>query len=129
RVENVASIEGSNYASLVDQQEQRDSGRFELRIRSLEDVFGGSWQMFRVWRTDIDEEEDAPVMGPESDENTGHESSQGHRSGYEGFRIEGEFWRDEWIENQGLSVRVRGDVDSNAPHFIVDTDGTRVASH
>jgi hypothetical protein len=128
RVENVASLEGTEYANLADQQEQRDGGRFELRIRSLNDVFGGSWALFRAWRTDVDEDEDAPVMGPESDDNTDYESSQGHRSGYEGIRVEGEFWRDEWIEHQGQSKRVRGDVDTNLPQFIVETDGTRIAS-
>ena len=128
RVENVVSLEGSEYANLADQQEQRDGGRFELRIRSLNDVFGGSWAMFRAWRTDIDEDEDAPVMGPDSDDNTDHESSRGHRNGYEGVRIEGEFWRDEWIEHLGQSVRVRGDAGTNLPHFIVETDGARMAS-
>lgn len=128
RVENVASLEGTAYANLEDRQEQRDGGRFELLIRSLNDVYGGSWASFRVWRTDVDEEEDAPVMGPERDDNTAFESSRGNRSGYEGVRVEGEFWRDEWIEHQGRSVRVRGDTDQNLPQFIVETDGTRMAS-
>ena len=128
RVENVAEIEGSTYAGLVSHQMQRDGGRFELLIRSLEDVFGGSWALMRAWRTDVDEEEDAPVMGPESNDNTDYESSQGYRGGYEGVRVEGEFWRDEWIEHQGQSVRVRGDVNNNLPQFIVETDGKRMSS-
>lgn len=128
RVENIATLEGSAYANLTNQQEQRDGGRFELLIRRLDDIFGGSWSLLRVWRTDVDVDEDAPVMGPERNDNTDYESSQGHRSGYEGIRIEGEFWRDEWIEHQGQSKRVRGDVDTNLPQFIVETDGTRMAS-
>ncbi len=128
RVENVAALEGSAYANLTNRQEQRDGGRFELLIRSLDNVFGGSWSSFRIWRTDVDEDEDAPAMGPESNHNTDYETSQGHRSGYEGVRIEGEFWRDEWIEHQGKSIRVRGDTDMNLPQFIVETDGTRMAS-
>lgn len=128
RVENVATLEGSEYENLTATQEERDGGRFELLIRNLEDVYGGSWSSLRVWRTDVDEEEDAPVMGPESNENTDYESSQGHVNGYQGVRVEGEFWRDEWIEHQGQSVRVRGDVDTNLPSFMVETDGTRMAS-
>lgn len=128
RVENVHLLEGGAYANLNDQQEQRDGGRFELRIRSLNDVFGGSWAMFRAWRTDVDEDEDAPVMGPDCDGNTGHESSHGHRGGYEGVRVEGEFWRDEWIDHQSQSMRVRGDADTNLPQFIVETDGARMPS-
>lgn len=128
RVENVAALEGSEYANLENRQEQRDGGRFELLIRSLKDVYGGSWASLRVWRTDVDEDEDAPVMGPESDDNTNSESAQGYRSGYEGVRVEGKFWRNEWIEHQAHSVRVRGDADKTLPQFIVETDGTRIAS-
>jgi hypothetical protein len=125
RVENVADLKDSPYAGLTEIQEQREGGRYELRIRDLNAVFGGSWASFRVWRTDVDEEEDAPVMGPETNDNTASESAKGHRSGYPGVRVEGEFWRDEWIEHQGKSTRVRGDKDQNLPHFIVDTDGSR----
>lgn len=57
--------------------------------------------------------------------NTASESARGHRGGYPGVRVEGEFWRDEWIEHQGKSTRVRGDEDKNLPHYIVDTDGSR----
>ncbi|HIE5555090.1 TPA: hypothetical protein ACXNRF_001499 [Pseudomonas aeruginosa] len=125
RVENVASLKDSPYAGLNEIQEQREGGRYELRIKDLAAVFGGSWAFFRMWRTDVDEEEGAPIMGPETDDNTASESSEGHRSGYPGMRVEGEFWRDEWIEHQGKSIRVRGDQDQNLPHFIVDTDGSR----
>ena len=128
RVENVPTLEGSEYAGLEDHQEERDDGRYELLIRNLNDVFGGSWAMFRAWRTDVDEEEDAPVMGPETDENTDYEKSEGDKSGYDGVRVEGEFWRDEWIDHQGISKRVRGDADTNLPQFIVETDSTRIAS-
>lgn len=128
RVENVATLESSEYANLEDQQEQRDGGRYELRIRSMQDIYGGSWASFRVWRTDVDEDEDAPVMGPENDENTEFENSKGDRTGYKGVRVEGEFWRDEWIEHQGQSIRVRGDADQTLPQFIVETDSSRMAS-
>jgi hypothetical protein len=128
RVENVATLEGSDYATLKDRKEKRDDGRFELLIRSLNDVYGGSWALLRAWRTDVDSEEDAPVMGPETNDNTRSASTKGHRSGYDGVRVEGEFWRNEWIDHQGRSVRVRGDADQTRPQFIVETDGMRMAS-
>jgi hypothetical protein len=128
RVENVAALEGTEYEGLENHQNERDRGRFELLIRSLDDVYGGSWASLRVWRTDVDEEEDAPVLGPERDDNTEFEKSEGVRAGPNGVRVEGEFWKDEWIEHQGQSVRVRGDADQTLPHFIVETDGTRAAS-
>lgn len=125
RVENVADLKDSPYAGLNEIQEQREGGRYELSVRDLNAVFGGSWASLRMWRTDVDEEEDAPIMGPETNDNTASESARGHRSGYPGVRVEGEFWRDEWIEHQGKSTRVRGDEDRNLPNFIVDTDGSR----
>lgn len=128
RVENVAALETSDYAGIEGHQEERDGGRYELRVCDINDVFGGSWAMFRTWRTDVDEEDDAPVMGPETNENTDYESSQGQKGGYKGVRVEGEFWRDEWIDHQGNSTRVRGDADNNLPQFIVETDGTRLPS-
>lgn len=128
RVENVVAIEGSTYANLAEGKEPRDGGRFSLLIRNLSDVYGGSWATFRVWRNDIDEDEDAPVMGSESDQNVDSETTQGYLSGYEGVRVESEFWRDEWIEHQGESLRVRGDVDKSLPQLIVETDGNRMAS-
>lgn len=128
RVENVAVVEGTNYEGLANHQSERDHGRFELLMRSLNDVYGGSWASFRVWRTDIDEEEDAPVLGPERDDNTESEQSEGVRVGPKGIRVESEFWKDEWIDHRAQSVRVRGDTDQSLPHFIVETDGTRMAS-
>ena len=128
RVENVDTLIGSEYEHLTNNQEERDGGQFELRINNLNDIYGGSWSSFRVWRTDVDEDEDAPVMTPENNDNTDYESSQGYIDGYSGVRIEGEFWRNEWIDHQGESKRVRGDIDINLPQFIVDTDGTPMPS-
>lgn len=76
RVENVESLASSAYADLTNFKEQRNDGRFELLIRNVNDVFGGGWASFRVWRTDVDEGEDAPVMGPENDDNTDYETSK-----------------------------------------------------
>lgn len=128
RVENVFALKGTSYENLESFRGERDNGRFELLIRDLKDVYGGSWALFHVWRTDIDEEDDAPTMGPENDTNTAFEQSQGVKTGPVGVMVEGEFWRDEWIEHQGLSLRVRGDVDQTLPSFIVDTDGAREPS-
>ncbi len=128
RVENVSSLGTSEYSGLDSFQEERDSGRYKLLVRDINDVFGGRWAMFRAWRTDVDEDEDAPVMGPETDENTDYERSEGKKGGYKGVRVEGEFWRDEWIEHQGVSLRVRGDEDQNLPQFIIETDGARAVS-
>lgn len=128
RVENVASLAQSSYAGMETHEEARNEGRFELLIRDVNDVFGGSWSVFRAWRTDVDDGEDAPQMGPETSGNTASEQGTGERGGYSGVRVEGEFWKEEWISHQGRSTRVRRDADTTLPSFIVSTDGTRVAS-
>lgn len=128
RLENVASLESSAYVNLKVVREERENGRFELRINPLEKIFGGTFAVFRAWRTDVDEDDDAPIMAAESGDNTEFETFEGYGGGYEGVQVEGEFWRDEWIEHQGRSTRVRGDVDSALPQFIVETDGTRTSS-
>jgi hypothetical protein len=127
-VETVASLENGPYAGMTDRKEERDGGRFELLMRELNSVYGGSWSSMRIWRTDVDPDEDAPVMGPERDDNTASEHREGHRGGYVGVRVEGEFWRDEWIDDQQRSIRVRGDEDTSRPNFIVETDGSRMPS-
>jgi hypothetical protein len=128
RVENVASLAGSPYEGLTEVDGDRDGGRFALGLRALGDIYGGSYAAIRVSRIDVDEDDDNPVMGPETDTNTESESWNGHHSAAEGVRVEGQFWRHEWIEHQGLSLRVRRDTDPNRPQFIVETDGTRMAS-
>ena len=56
RVENVADLKDSPYAGLNEVRELREGGRYELRIKELNAVFGGSWASFRMWRIDVDEE-------------------------------------------------------------------------
>jgi hypothetical protein len=128
RVENVLNHKESEYGELNTYSEERDEGRFELRVNALSKIYGGDWSVLRVWRTDVDEEEDAPVMGPESDENTDYEKGTSKGVHLDGFRIEGEFWKDEWIEHQNRSERVRGDAPLSYPKFIVDTDGSMMSS-
>ncbi|MFZ7159569.1 hypothetical protein ACLSZ3_09305 [Avibacterium gallinarum] len=129
RVENIDDLSASPYYSLQNIQEFRDGGRFEILIRNLKDVYGGSWYLMRIWRTDIDENDDAPIMPEETNENTQYEQKEGTMGNdYTGVRVESEFWRNEWIEHKGQSIRVRGDVDVNLPNFIVETDGSRMPS-
>ncbi|PKK88047.1 MAG: hypothetical protein CVV64_20460 [Candidatus Wallbacteria bacterium HGW-Wallbacteria-1] len=128
RVENVASLGTSEYAGLKTHQEERDGGRYELLIRDINEIYGRNLAVIRVWQTDVDEEEDAPVVGPANNGNTDYERYEKSSGCYDGVRVEGEFWRDEWVMHQGESKRVRGDVDTNLPQFIVETDGMRLAS-
>lgn len=128
RIHNVNNISTSVYASLTNQKTHQNGGEFSILIRKLDDIYGGNWESLRVWRTEFDDEEDAPVLEPESDENTDCEQSRGRLQGLVGERVESEFWCNEWIDHQSCSVRIRGDVDKSLPQFIVGTDGERMDS-
>jgi hypothetical protein len=103
--------------------------RFEARIFDVDETggpFGGSVAVFHAWRTDVDLEEDMPVFGPESNSNTDHRSATYTRSGTKFFRVEGELWREEWIEPSDKSERVRGDTPTEQVFFVVDAAGNRL---
>jgi len=82
--------------------------------------------VFKVWRTDVDHEQDAQVFEKENDENTGYESGSFVRRGQVGYRIEGELWREEWIEPAPTSPRVRGDDPEIDLHYLVDASGNHM---
>jgi hypothetical protein len=106
-------------------------GRFEgrkVRIHPGGDPEGATMAVFNVWRTDVDDGADIPEMGPETDEGTASTSRQLRRTGPVIARIDGEFWRNEWIEPAAHSPRVRGDHEPSATRFIVDNAGTRMSA-
>jgi hypothetical protein len=103
--------------------------RFEARVFEV-DVsgapFGGSVAVFQTWRTDVDNDEDVPVFGPENDSNTAGQSTTFERGGQKAYRVEGELWREEWIEPADRSVRVRGDKPEEEVFYSVDASGKRL---
>lgn len=106
-------------------------GRFEARTARIHPgniPAGSSVAVFHVSRIDVDEGADIPEMGPETDEGTRSTSRTFQRSGPVIIRIEGEFWRDEWVEPAAHSPRVRGDRVPSATSFIVDAAGTRMSA-
>lgn len=109
--------------------EDTAEGRFEGRCWQAGEggePLGARVAVFRAWRTDVDHEADVPTFGPESDENTGHEShSFTRRSDRNVFMVEGEVWRDEWVEPAAHSVRIRGDDVPPTAFFVTDAAGTR----
>jgi hypothetical protein len=82
--------------------------------------------VFKVSRTDVDPEDDVPIMGPESDENVDAESWSFTRGGSKLYRAMAEFWRDEWMEPAGSSPRVRRDDVPSQVTFVVEADGSRL---
>lgn len=105
--------------------------RFEARFFEVDETggpFGAGVAVFHAWRTDVDPEEDVPVFGPENDSNTDARSTTYTRGGTKFFRVEGELWREEWIEPSERSERVRGDKSNEQVFFIIDAAGNRLPS-
>jgi hypothetical protein len=112
-------------------EDERPHDRFKARIFEVDETggpFGAGVAVFHAWRTDVDPEEDVPVFGPENDTNTDARSTTYTRGGTKFYRVEGELWREEWIEPADRSERVRGDESNEQVFFIVDAAGKREAS-
>lgn len=88
--------------------------------------FGSKTAVFKVSRTDIDPDDDVPIMAPETDSNTESENYSFTRGGEKRWRVMTEFRRDEWLEPADASPRVRWDQVPSSVSFIVDSDGSRM---
>ena len=88
--------------------------------------YGEKVAVFHMTRTDINDDDDIPTMeAPPSDENTASDRWERAFSGDRLFRINGELWKDEWVEPARNSPRVRRDEYPASIYFITDEQGTR----
>jgi len=102
--------------------------RFSARVFAVDTeggLFGGGAFVMKGWRTDVDMDEDVPVFGHETDENTAFHSYSFERSGPKAYRAEGVLWREEWIDPAPISERVRGDHPSEEFFFSTGAGGER----
>lgn len=109
-------------------EEINEASRWEGRVMEIHEggfQFGEEWAVFHASRTDVDPEEDVPLMPFPTDDNVESDSWTVKRSGRKLFVVEGELWRDEWIEPGSYSPRIRGDQRPSAVSFIVDAEGNR----
>jgi hypothetical protein len=90
--------------------------------------YGGSVAVTHMWRTDVHPDDEVPVFGPESEENTGRHSATFERRGPKLYRVAGELWREEWIEPAPRSERVRGDAPLDVLTYITGGGGERSPS-
>jgi len=129
--QRIATVEDASFISWPDGQltEETTDERFQGRCWKAGEggeSLGARVAVFHVWRTDVDHEVDVPIFGPESDGNTGHTSRSFTRQSERNvFMVEGEVWRDEWVEPAANSVRIRGDDVPPTAFFTTDTAGTR----
>ncbi|MGI9073892.1 MAG: hypothetical protein ACR2JB_21830 [Bryobacteraceae bacterium] len=101
--------------------------RWERRVITMHEggnPFGSSTAVFRVGRNDIDFDEDLPSIGP-SDSNLVSDSWTVTHKGQKVILVEGEFWRNEWVNPAERSTRIRGDEFPSSVFFVTDASGTR----
>lgn len=112
-----------------DMREVQGLDRWQGRVCEIHEggmAFGGKTAVFHASRTDVDPEDDVPVMGPPTDENVRSASWRSEDTRRKLYRVVGEFWRREWVEPGAASPRVRADHVTSAISFIVDAAGRKV---
>jgi len=109
--------------------EETDEGDcWEGRIVEIHEggmPFGSETSISHVARTDIDPLEDVPTLGLPTDDNLKSESWTKKDSGRKLYRVQGELWRNEWIDPASTSTIVRGDEIPPTVFFIVDSEGNQ----
>lgn len=98
------------------------------KIDSSGGLHGGNVAVFTVRRTDVDPEADVPVFDRETEENTESEHREFERGGASFDRVEGEWWKDDWIEAADRSDRVRGDAPAEELFFATSSSGERMGA-
>jgi hypothetical protein len=85
--------------------------------------YGHSVAVFHVSRTNVDPEEDVPVHDVPGGEGV---TSQSWTKSFEGrklYIVQGELWRNEWVDPAPQSPRIRWDKQPSTVSFIVNASG------
>lgn len=85
--------------------------------------YGQTMSSMIVGRTDVDPDDDAPVLNFSLNEETWSRSETRVAGGEKRFRVASEMWRNELVPGGKRSVRVKGDEEVSTVTFITDTDG------
>lgn len=105
----------------------KDMDRWEGRIMEIHEgghQYGSKFAVLHTSRTDVDFDEDIPEFGFASEESTTSESWEGGFDGKKLYRVEGELWRNEWVEPAAKSEIVAGEENEPTSFFITDNSGT-----
>jgi hypothetical protein len=128
--QRTAILEDASYIQWVKDgiNDDKPHDRFNARVFEVDEngaPYGGGIAVVHAWRTDVDPEEDVPIFGREGDENTASTSASYTRAGPKFYRVEGELWREEWIDPSERSERVRGDDSAEVISYIINAAGQR----
>lgn len=100
--------------------------RWEGRIGEIHEggnPFGESMAIFHSGRTDVDTEEDVPNYSFPTANNVESKQWTKKFKGKKLFRIEGELWKNEWIDPASRSPIIRGDKMPPTVFFVTDAEG------
>lgn len=87
--------------------------------------FGTSTLVMHLERTDIDVEDDVPILGLPTDKNIKSEEMVFKSTGEKFFFVRGELWKNELILPGTVSERINGDEGQNPPFFYIDASGNQ----
>lgn len=124
-VEDVAHITWTENPIIENDEMDRWEGRVS-EIHKGGEPFGAKIAVFHVARTDVDPEEDVPAFEFPTDDNIESKSWTAEHHGRKLYRVEGELWRNEWIEPASTSPLVREDEIPPTVSFIIDAEGNQV---
>ena len=99
-----------------------------IAIHEGGEPYGESMFVMHVSRTDVNPEDDVPVLGFPIDANMQSSSWTRKFSGRKLYRISGQLWRTEWLEPALQSPIARGDELPASVSFIIDAEGKRATA-
>lgn len=85
--------------------------------------FGSGFAVLHESRTDVDYDEDVPVLPFPTEEETTMNKREGKFKGRKLFHVEGELWRREWIEPAEKSIIILEEEVEPTAYFITDNTG------
>ena len=124
--------DASNISWAADDVEEKDehdrwAGR-RMAIHEGGKPYGNSIFVTHMSRTDVNPEDDVPVLGLPTDANVQSSSWTMPSRGRKLYRILGELWRTEWLEPASQSLIVCGDKLPASVSFISDVEGKRATA-
>ena len=90
--------------------------------------YGESVYVTHMSRTDVNPEDDVPVLGLPTDANVQSSSWISQFHGRKLYQVFGELWRTEWLEPASKSPIVRGDERPASVSFIIDAEAKQATA-
>ena len=129
RNRDIITNDASHIAWPDNPQCESDKGdRWEGRVSEIHEggmPFGSSTAVFHVTRDNFDTQEDVPTIEFPPNGEVNSKSWTEEHTGKKLYRIQGELWRNEWVEPAKTSLRIRGDEPPPTVFFITDETGTQ----